>query len=126
MSDEITFRWVDGPEATDEEWQRLDQALAARGYMALNRPTSRLLLAERDGEVRGFIVASVIPHVGPLHVEPSERGTGLATDLADRMFDYLREIEARGWLVIVGNPHVPKLCEARGMHKLEYPVYVAG
>jgi hypothetical protein len=119
------FRWIDGPTATDEEWDRIGAILSARGWMALNRFTSRVLVAEDASGIRGLIVAQLVPHVGPLWARPSERGTGLAEDMATKMFDYLVEAQARGWVVIADSPHVPPICESHGMRKVESPVYVA-
>lgn len=123
--EKIAYRWVDGPTATDAEWDRIESLLAARGWASLNRPTSRILLAEdAAGELLGFEVFQMIPYVGPLWVRPSARGTGLAEDLSDRMLDFMAEIQARGWLVTAESAYAEKICVDRGMTKVETPVYV--
>lgn len=121
---EVTFRWVDGFTATDADWDRIDQVLAARGWMALNKSTSRVLLAEADGELAGFYCLQMAPHVEPMFVQPALRGSGLAEELADRMQAFLIEVHARGYYAVADNPLVAKMCEARGMERIPSPVYV--
>ncbi len=95
--------------------------------MSLNRATSRVRVAEdTEGNLKGFFVLQLTPQAGPLWVAPSERSTGLADELADDMLEFLVDAHARGWLVVADSPHVPPLCEARGMRRVESPVYVAG
>jgi hypothetical protein len=121
---EVTYRWIDGPTATQEEWDLLDKLLASRGWMSLNRNTSRVLLAEQDGKVVGFHAFQLIPYCGPLYVERKLRGLGLAEILVDKMQDFLTEVHARGYIAVIESPHAEKLCKAHGMEKLPHPVYV--
>lgn len=123
----MRYRWIDGFNATDAEWNRIEDLLASRGWSSLTRSTSRILVAEDDdGELMGFLVLQLYPHTEPLWVRPSARGTDVAAELSNRMVDFLIEIKARGWMVIADSPFAAKLCEERGMRKLEKPVYVAG
>ncbi len=123
MDNEITKRWIDGQTATKKEWKEIDAILAARGWMSLSRECSRIRVAEREGKIIAFFVAQMIPYCGPVYVSPKERGTGLAGELGDEMFESLKEVGARGWIIIAENPYIPALCEARGMHRLSFPVY---
>lgn len=125
MSGGVEYRWIDGPTATAEEWDRVEGVLAVRGWMSLNRPTSRILVAEREGELLGFMVMQLVPHTEPLWVRPSERGSGIAESLADQMVEFMFSVQSRGWMVVADNPMAAKLCEARGMMKVDAPVYVA-
>ena len=120
----VTTRWVDGLAATDDEWKVIDHLLESRGWMSLNRMTSRVLLAERGEVIVGFSVVQLFPGVGPLYVRPASRGTDVAASLADMTMAWLQEIKARGWMVVADSPFTVKLCEARGMERLESPVYV--
>ena len=123
---EVTYRWIEGPNATQAEWDRIEEILAARGWTSLNRSTSRILCAEdASGGLLGFIILQFYFHTEPLWVRPSQRGTGLAEELADRMVAFMLENQARGWLVIAYDPAAVKLCESRGMTKVESPVYMA-
>ena len=118
-----SFRWIDGPTATDEEWQRIDDILAVRGAAPLNRPTSRILVAEdTEGVLLGFLVLQLLPHLEPLYVKPSSRGTGLAERLSKRGTEFLRSHNAQ-WMSIADDPIAARLCESVGMHKVESPLY---
>jgi hypothetical protein len=126
----ITFEWLDGPEsggarpATQAEWDAIDEVCASRGWMSLNRQMTRVLVAKRGDDIVGFHVLQLIPHTEPLYVDPKERGTELAADLADGMVKYLTDVKARGWMVLAGNAHTEKLCKERGMVKVANAVYV--
>jgi hypothetical protein len=120
----IQKRWIDGVTVTDEEWDRIEAILAARGWASLNRELSRIRVAEEDGQLVAFFVLQLYPHAEPMFIIPSKRGTGLAEELADDMLAYLVEVKARGWMVIASNPAIEKLAEERGMVRLEFPVYM--
>lgn len=119
----IVTRWIDGPTATQEDWDAIEQALASRGWMSLNRATSRILVKEDAGKIVAFHVFQLVPFCGPLYVEPEYRGTSLAAELADEMLTFLVETHARGWIAAAANRHSEKMCEARGMTKIDKPVY---
>lgn len=125
MSDEITYRWIDGPTATQAEWDAIDAKLAAKGWMSLNRMLARIRVAERNGRIVGLFVMQHLPHVEPLVVDRREYGTGVAEHLANDMHEFLTEIHARGYIAICEHPVAAKMCEERGMVKVHYPVYVS-
>lgn len=125
MSDEVTFRWIDGHSATQKEWDAIDLKLAARGWMSINRELSRIRVAERDGKIVGLYVLQHIPHVEPLLVDRAEYGNGVAEQLADDMQEFLTEVHARGFMAVCEHPIAAKMCEARGMQKIPYPVYIS-
>lgn len=120
---EITYRWIDGPTASQEEWDRIDDILAARGWMSLNRQLSRIRVAEQNGKLVGFFVFQCVPHTEPMWIIPSMRGTDVANKLADDMLNWLTEVRARGWMLVADNPVVAKMAEDRNMVKVESPVY---
>lgn len=124
MIQEITTRWIEGPTCSQAEWDHIDDLMSSRGWMSLNRLTSRILIKERDREVVGFHVFQMIPYVGPLFVKRELRGTGLAEELVDEMQDFLVEARARGYIAVIESPHAAKLCESHGMERLPHPVYV--
>jgi acetyltransferase (GNAT) family protein len=128
---ELTYRWIDGPFLTDEEWasemDRIGQIFKVRGWMTLCRAVTKIRIAEEpDGKIAGFIVLQLTPQCGPAYTAPAFRGTGLTEELADQMFNYLDESNVRGFFVVADSPYVPKLCEAHGMTKLKSPVYALG
>lgn len=120
---DTTFRWIDGPSATDAEWEKIDAILANKGWASLNRPTTRLLVVEDGDRILGFICLQLFPHTEPLYVTPSQRGTGLAKELSDQMLEYLKKVEARGWMAIADSPFAAEMCEKAGMVKVDAPVY---
>lgn len=125
MTDALTFRWIDGPVATDDDWDKIEHILAARGWMSLNRNTTRILVAETpDGKIAGFQTLQLVPHTEPLFVAPSQRGTGLAEELTERMYAFLTEVHVRGFVAIAESRFAEELCEKHGMKKVACPVYV--
>ena len=122
---EVTYRWISGPDCSAEEWERLDTILQAQGWMAWNKETTMVRVAEKSGEFVAFYAFQLFPHAEPLWVKEEYRGNGIADKLADDMVAWLDEINARGWMAIADNPVAAKMCEARGWKKLEAPVYVA-
>jgi len=120
---EVTYRWIDGPSATDTEWAYINNELAKRGWMALHPDLSRVLVAEIGGAIVGFSALQMTPYCGPLFVEKFMRGSGVAERLADDTIQFLVDINARGWIIVANSPHIPPLCEKYGMQKLQQPVY---
>jgi hypothetical protein len=128
---DVTFEWVDGPDAvnapkpaTKAEWETIERVCTERNWMSLNRVLTRVLLAKVDGEIVGFHVMQLVPHVEPLWVEEEQRGTGLAQQLSDAMVAFLQSVGARGWVVIADSPHAVKMCKDHGMAKVKSPVYM--
>src|SRR5208283_1618022 len=109
---------------TEEDWARIDSILELRGAPPLNRPTTRILVAEDEsGKLGGFICMCLLPHIEPMWIAPSERGTGLAEELTNQMDKFLREVQVIGFFVVADNPFVVRLCEKFGMERIESPVY---
>lgn len=122
--DDVRYRWIDGPTASDADWDTIDLLMATSGWPSLNRATTRIRLAEdATGKVLGFSVLQLFPHAEPLWVAPSARGTGIAEKLTDDMFAFLQEVRVRGFLVVASSPFAQRLCEQHGMKPLEHPVY---
>src|SRR5208337_1127868 len=124
MSEAITYRWIDGPFASDEEWATIESVLVTRGWMSLNRQVTRILVAEEDGKIGAFFVLDLVPHAGPLWVKPSWRGTKVANELAEQMNDFFVESQARGVIIVAESPMVERMCEARGMIRVTKPIFV--
>lgn len=121
----MNYRWIDGPFATQEDRDKIDDILAARGWMAFNWDMTRVRVVEDDqGKLLGFGALQMMPHAEPLYVAPEARATGVAEALADDMLQFLTDMHARGWVVVADSPHAQKLCEERGMVKMNSPVYV--
>jgi len=126
----VEYVWLDGPSLSDFDWETQTAAISrvidARGWMRLNRRTSRILIAEdADQKLLGFMVLQLVPHTEPLWVLPSMRGSDIAETLVERMIDFMFSQQSRGWMVVADNPSAAKLCEDHGMTKLDCPVYAA-
>jgi len=121
----MNYRWINGWEATDAEWNQIDNIIYSRGWMTLNKNTSRIRVAEEEGRIIGFFCLQQIPHTEPMYVARKYWGQGVAEKLADDMMEFLKEINARGWVLIAENPTVEKLCLERKMVKVNYPVYIS-
>ena len=120
----MNARWIEGLAATDKEWEQIESILATRGWMSLNRQTSRIRVYEDDeGFMLGFFVFQLVPMAGPMYVSPAERGGMLAGRMAFDMLQFLVDAEARGCIIIAESPHVPTMCEHFGMSKIVSPVF---
>lgn len=126
MSTDVTYRWLDFtspmPEA-ERDWQRIEFVLESKGWMALNRNTSRVLLAESGGMLVGFFIFQLIPFLGPTWATPSARGQ-VGDEMAQQMYEFLLQSDARGWLASAESVHGERLCKMFGMLKVEHPMYV--
>lgn len=120
----ITTRWINLWEASKEEITEIDFLVESRGEMKLNLNTSRVLIAERESRIVGFAVFQLVPHIEPLWVDESLRGTGLAAELADEVFKFIHAEKVRGAIAIADNPAVEALCKAHDMRVVTSPVYV--
>ena len=131
---DVTFRWVDvhatarDTEAfrrMEEDFERIEAILSVRGWASLNRATSRVLIAEdAQGAIVAFIVFQMVPYTGPLFVAPSRRGSGVAEEMCDRMFQWLGEMQVRGWIATAESAHAAEIMEKYGMKKMDAPLYV--
>jgi hypothetical protein len=123
--DGITKRWVDGPMASDADWDAIESVLVAKGWLSLNRNVSRILVAEDSaGKMVAFNVLQLVPYAGPLHLNRDWRGTGLAEEMNDEMVEYMVESQVRGWLVVAESKFIQDYCEKIGMARVASPVYV--
>lgn len=120
----ITYRWIDGPTCTDQDWAAVDNILESQGWMPMNREMSRIYIAEQAGKIVGVSCLQMMPFAGPLWVAKYLRATNVTDKLADDTIGWLVSTRARGWFVVADSPHVPKLCELHGMRRIMSPVYI--
>src|SRR5882724_8266145 len=120
----VTYRWINGPDATNEEWMALDKILLSQGWMAWNKETTMVRVAEDEKGIAAFFPVQLIPHTEPLYVREDIRGNGIADHLADDVIEWLNQIGVRGWMAIAQHPAAAKMCEVRGWKKLDAPVYM--
>jgi len=115
----VIYQFLSGPDL-----ELLDPIMRRRGWTTLNYPTSCAWGAFDDGKLIGFIVLQLFPHPEPLYVEPEYRSTGVAEGLADHMLAFMREINIRGYMVVADSEFAVKLCEDRGMERVQSPVFI--
>lgn len=125
MNGLMKYRWLEHSPEDEPDWKRVEEILKFRGWMSLNRPTSRVLIAEdMEQHLAGFICFQLIPYVGPIWLHPAERGSGIAEEMARQMWEFLLSVHARGWMAGAESVHTEKLCEKFGMTKIEHPMFV--
>ena len=112
------YRWLE-----PDELVGIEPLFKARGWVPLNPNGSRVLAAFDGGRMIGFICLNMIPHVEPLFVETSYRGTGIAETLVREMVSMLYLAEAPAAYVIADSPTSAKMAEAFGMARVESPVF---
>lgn len=121
----IEYRWLSG----NEILSLVNPACAARGWAELNvndaQPTCRVLGAWSGERLVGWFAFQMYPLLGPMFVEPEVRNGKVSAVLAERMYDFLIESEARGYLVVCESPVSEVLARKFDMHKLAVPVYTA-
>ena len=122
---DVEYRWIMGSDSTDLEWSQIQFLIESHGWPILNRQVSRVLVAIHRGTIIGLSTVQLMPSVGPLIVDKSFRGMNVAEELADQTLDFLRDANARGWIVIAESKHSENLCEDRGMERLESPVFIS-
>lgn len=117
----MTYRWIDG-----DELAVLDPIIESRNWTPLNRKCSRALIAEEDGQVKGFLVVQLYAHVEPLFVAPADRGMGIAEELGHRVVSFLRDNQVTNWMATCSSPYAEKICKNNGMVRVADPVYAGG
>ena len=115
----MEFKWIVG-----DDLEVLDVVLESKELPSLNPEVCRALGAYDVDTLAGFIIVQVFPHLEPLWVDKKYRGTDIAAELVDNAIGYLRENSVRGFISIADSPIVAKMCEERGMVKIESPVYL--
>lgn len=118
----VTKRWLSG-----DELDVLEPIIKARNWMPLNKPLTRAMVAfDADGQIVGFYVLKLLPHVEPLFVDPDWRGSGLADELADEMHKVLADTPPGGVWLTAENPLTAKMAEYHGLVIVKSPVYTNG
>jgi len=115
----VTYRWLE-----PSELPRIDSVFAKRGWIRLSEHFSRVRVAEVDGKIVGFFCFQGLPYMGPMNIEESQRGKGIAEDLVSQMLAWTDENNCRGYMVVADSPHTEKLCKAKGLTRVVSPVYI--
>ncbi len=101
--------------------------LLQRGWALLNindtQPSCRVLGAFDGVEFVSFLVLQMYPVIGPAWSDAFHRDGKISRELADRMDDYLKSVNARGALTICESAVSERIAERHGMKPVEFPVY---
>lgn len=121
---QVNYRWLAGSEI-----QTLVNPICKTvGWPQLNvnveQPTSAVIGAFEDFQLIGFLALQLFPMVGPGWVDAPFRNGVISRELADRMHEFLKVHEARGWLVIADTMVTQRLAERHGMESVDSPVYM--
>lgn len=114
----IEYKWVDGDDLAE-----LEPIIIRNNWASLNPNTSRAICAYEDGVLVGFFVLQLFPHLEPLFVSPSLRGGEVTFELVNRMNEFIKDINIRGFMCVADSQFAEKLCQQRGMFKITSPVY---
>lgn len=106
------------------EQERILPILQDQGWFIPYSESCLILAAIDDGEIVGFSVTQLVPHIEPIWVKESYRGSGLALDLAKKAQEQLEAQGVNLYVAGAGNPFAEKLCEAIGMEKVSTAMYV--
>jgi hypothetical protein len=119
----MEYRFIEG-----EELSKIVPILEKFGWSPLHPTYSKALIAEEEGEIKGFLVLQAVLRTEPMYVSPECRGrtTGIAKELASQMTAHLKENGVNVWYCQADNPYVVELCEENGMVQVESPTYKMG
>ena len=115
----IEYRWLDWDEVL-----QLDPILESKGISSLNKNVTRAIAAFDGKKLIAFEVLQLFPMLGPLWVDKEYRGDGIPKEMTDRMLEFVKGCEIRGFIVIANSAHTEKICRDIGMDKLDSPVYL--
>jgi hypothetical protein len=116
---DIEFRWLMG-----EQLAELSPIIQQRNeWVPLNPKMAGANAAYVHDTLVGFCAFNAIPHVEPLWIKETHRGSGLAETLTDNVVQLLYAVHAPAAYVIANSPHSERLALKHGMTRVEYPVY---
>jgi len=119
----IEYRWLTNDEIAD----MVNEVCDTHGWMRLNinedHPTCRVLGAFDGIALVAFIALQLIPLIGPEWADSDHRDGKISRQLADRMHEFLQEVNARGAITMCENEVSRRLAERHGMQPVTMPVY---
>ena len=118
IAETTSTRFLEWPEI-----EALEPMFKQRGWMCLNKETSRIMGTFHEGKLIAFVVLQLVPHLEPLWVDPSYRGAGVAEELVSEIARYIKSAKTRGVMIVADNPGVARLAEHFGMSRILSPVY---
>jgi ribosomal protein S18 acetylase RimI-like enzyme len=116
MENQYGCKWVENIDA-------LEEIFRDRGWMQLNRETSKVLGFYDGDKLAGFLCVQLVPHMEPIYVDPEYRGRGIPDILVTEMAQYIKSVNARGVMIVAGHPGMERIAQHFGMERIHEPVY---
>ena len=107
-----------------DELKRLIPILGELGWPMVSEPCSMAIVGEEDGEIVGFAIIQLLPHLEPVWVRTDKRGTGLADSIVTMAAGQLQQMNIQHWLSIVRNDQSKRLAQSIGMEPAPGEVFV--
>ena len=122
-------KWLNGIEAVETinpliEKRNRENPLAMP-WSLLNDKTSFAVAAFEEEFVIGYICLQLFPFLGPMFVEQIACNGEVSKMLVDEMAKVMADMQARGVMVVCESPVTERMCKARGMKRIEFPVYIS-
>lgn len=107
-----------------KELQRLNPILEERGWPMPSEQCSIAIIGEENGELCGFAIIQLLPHLEPVWVRTDQRGTGLADSIVTLAAGQLESMNIQHWVSVIRNDQSKRLAESIGMVPSPGEVYV--
>ena len=95
---------------SDYEYYKVNAIIKDYNGLLLEPLRQKILIAEENNEIIGFISFEYAPHAGPCWVEPNSRNQGLATKLINEIFKFTGP-----FYVFPSNDPMEKACQKANM-----------
>lgn len=107
-----------------EDWELLEPIFRAYGTMLPDPRLAQIAVSEDDdGQIVGFLVCQLIPHLEPIWVHPEYRGGSVCIpDLVKTVTENLRP--GTGLYAFAPSQAIGALCESVGMQPLPWRTYL--
>jgi len=119
-----TCRWLSNEDIAD--W--VNPECQRKGWIQFNvneeTPTCRVLGAFDGPALIGFFGFSLLPHLGPLFVDQDHRNGTVSAQLAEKMAEFMFEVNARGALMVADSPVTERMAQKFGLEHVKSPVFI--
>ena len=99
----------------------------ARLERKMSDPKTAVVFGAIEGnQLIGYCICQMVMHAEPLWVDPEHRGNrmGITEQLAEIANEYVSQHGK--WVCVTTNPFVDRICQSRGMKKIDGQIYVGG
>lgn len=102
------------------EWASLEPFFKERSIGLPSPNLAQIAVAEDGGQIVGFLVRQLVPHVEPLSIAPEYRGKVSWKRLANML-------DMNQTFVFADSPERERMCELAGFQKIEpFTVWIKG